>query len=183
MLLEIVPFAAISPSQRRQAADVLIQAFVHQPAAWSTPAEAVAEVDTFFNDPERSALAAIEAGELIGWIGVIQTYSHAWELHPIAVIPTRQRGGVGTALIRALEDHVRAKGVLTLYLGSDDDFGGTSLFGSDVWSDPLGALAAIEETAGHAFAFYRKQGYALVGLIPDANGPGKPDIWMAKRLA
>ncbi|HZZ34490.1 MAG TPA: GNAT family N-acetyltransferase [Caulobacteraceae bacterium] len=183
MPLEIVPFAAISPTQRRQAADVLVQAFAHQSAAWRTPAEAAAEVDTFFNDPERSALAAIDAGELIGWIGVIQTYSHAWELHPIAVMPARQRGGIGTTLIRALEDNVRAKGVLTLYLGADDDFGGTSLFGADVWSDPLGALAAVEATGGHPFTFYRKQGYALVGLIPDANGRGKPDIWLAKRLA
>jgi len=25
-------------------------------------------------------------------------------------------------------------------------------------------------------------GYAIVGVIPDANGPGKPDIIMAKRM-
>jgi aminoglycoside 6'-N-acetyltransferase I len=183
MRLEIVPFAAISPAQRRQAAEVLILAFAHQPAAWSTADEATAEIDTFFNSPDRTALAAIEDNDLIGWIGVIETYSHAWELHPAAVKPARQRQGVGTALISALEDHARAQGVLTLYLGSDDDFGGTNLFGADVWSDPLGALAAIAETGGHPFTFYRKRGYVLVGPIPDANGPGKPDIWMVKRLA
>ena len=30
--------------------------------------------------------------------------------------------------------------------------------------------------------FYQKLGYEIVGLIPDANGPGKPDIMMARRL-
>src|SRR5258705_7326091 len=117
MTLEIVPFAAVSTDQRRQAADVLVRAFTHQPTTWNTPAEASAEVDTFFDDPERSALAAIEDGRLIGWIGVIESYTHPWELHPIAVDPAHQRRGVGAHLVAALEALVRARGVLTLYLG------------------------------------------------------------------
>ena len=35
---------------------------------------------------------------------------------------------------------------------------------------------------GHPFAFYRKLGFVLAGVLPDANGRGKPDIFMAKRL-
>jgi aminoglycoside 6'-N-acetyltransferase I len=30
--------------------------------------------------------------------------------------------------------------------------------------------------------FYRKLGFVIVGVVPDANGPGKPDILMAKRV-
>ena len=41
-----------------------------------------------------------------------------------------------------------------------------------------GALAA----RGHPFAFYQRLGYEVVGLLPDVNGPGRPDILMAKRL-
>ena len=34
----------------------------------------------------------------------------------------------------------------------------------------------------HAAGFYRRMGFEVVGLIPDASGPGKPDILMAKRV-
>ena len=35
----------------------------------------------------------------------------------------------------------------------------------------------------HPAGFYMRQGFEIVGLIPDANGPGKPDILMAKRVS
>jgi aminoglycoside 6'-N-acetyltransferase I len=43
-------------------------------------------------------------------------------------------------------------------------------------------LAQIQSIRRHPFAFYRKLGYALVGVVPDANGSGKPDILMAKKV-
>ena len=39
-------------------------------------------------------------------------------------------------------------------------------------------LRVIDHPAG----FYQRMGFEVVGLIPDANGPGKPDILMAKRV-
>ena len=184
MAVEIVPFATISAAQRRQAAEVLVRAFEHAPAAWRTLADAAAQVDTFFADEDRSALAASENGRLVGWIGRIRAYSHASELHPLAVDPDFQRRGVGAALVRALEDMVRAEGALTLYLGADDDFGGTTLFGGDPFPDLLGALATAKPVGErHPLDFYRKMGFVLAGLLPDANGRGKHDILMAKRLA
>jgi aminoglycoside 6'-N-acetyltransferase I len=183
-MVEIVPFAAISAAQRRQAADVLIRAFEHAPAAWHTPQDATAQVDTFFEDADRAAIAAIEDGRLIGWVGRIHAYSHAFELHPLAVDPDCQRRGVGAALVRALEDLARAEGALSLFLGADDDFGGTTLFGADPYPDLLAALGSAEPIGQrHPLAFYRKMGFVLAGLLPDANGRGKPDILMAKRLA
>jgi aminoglycoside 6'-N-acetyltransferase I len=35
----------------------------------------------------------------------------------------------------------------------------------------------------HPAGFYLRMGFKVVGLIPDANGPGKPDILMAKRVS
>jgi aminoglycoside 6'-N-acetyltransferase I len=46
----------------------------------------------------------------------------------------------------------------------------------------LGWAARISDVGGHPFAFYQKLGYEVVGVIPDANGFGKPDILMAKRI-
>jgi hypothetical protein len=47
---------------------------------------------------------------------------------------------------------------------------------------PGAHLARIENRRGHPFEFYQKLGYAIVGVVPDANGWGKPDILMAKRV-
>ena len=181
-MTQIVRFEQLSAGQREVAAAILVRAFAHQPAAWRTLPEARAEVARFFEDETRSALAAIDSDALVGWIGLIRTYSHAFELHPVAVDPGRQRQGVGSALVQALEALARSKGALSLYLGADDDFGGTSLFGADPFPDLLGSLARIEGRAPHPLGFYLRLGFTLAGLIPDANGRGKPDILLAKRL-
>ena len=44
-------------------------------------------------------------------------------------------------------------------------------------------LAKIRNLRGHPYEFYQKLGFVIVGVIPDANGPGKPDILMTKRVA
>jgi hypothetical protein len=44
----------------------------------------------------------------------------------------------------------------------------------------LAALAAVSR--GRCFTFYPKMGYAMVGVVPDADGPGRRDILMAERL-
>jgi aminoglycoside 6'-N-acetyltransferase I len=183
MTPRIVDFATLTDAQRVEAARILRQALTHMAGAWAQPGEAEAEVASFLADPDRSALAAMGGETLLGWIGAIAAYPHAWELHPLVVDPPHQRQGVGAVLVRALEARARAAGMLTVYLGSDDDFGGTNLHGADLFPDVAGKIAGIAEASGHPFAFYRKQGYEVVGLIPDANGPGKPDILMAKRIA
>ena len=54
--------------------------------------------------------------------------------------------------------------------------------GVDVYPDVLRKVMEIRSLRGHPFEFYRKLGYVVTGIIPDANGFGKPDIFMAKRL-
>src|SRR5262249_5826533 len=150
--------------------------FAHAPAAWHTLEDARAQVATFFDDDDRAALAALDGETLVGWIGRIRTYSHAFELHPIAVDPDHQRRGMGRALTGALEALVRSEGALTLSPGADDDFGGTSLFGADPFPDLLASLARIEARGDrHPLGFYIRMGFTLAGVIPDANGAGKPD--------
>jgi aminoglycoside 6'-N-acetyltransferase I len=105
-----------------------------------------------------------------------------WELHPIVVAQDRQRQGIGGALVLSLEARVRELGGLTMWLGTDDEDGQTSLSGVDLYDDLLGRLASIRNLNGHPFEFYRHLGYTIAGVVPDANGLGKPDIFMAKRI-
>jgi len=59
----------------------------------------------------------------------------------------------------------------------------TTLFGRDLWPDVPRHAANVEATVRrHALTFYRRHGYRVVGVLPDVNGPGRPDIFMAKRL-
>ena len=34
--------------------------------------------------------------------------------------------------------------------------------------------------AGPLVLFYRRLGYVVTGIVPDANGSGKPDIYVSK---
>lgn len=180
--MRIRNFAELSEGERREAARILMEALAHVPSAWHDWPSAIEEVDSFVTDSERFALGAFDGDELRGWIGAIRQSEHVWELHPLAVDPPHQRQGWGTRLVRALEDEARAAGVVTIWLGTDDDFGGTNLYGRDLYPDVLGTLAQLVETEGHPFRFYERLGFSVVGVMPDANGFGKHDILMAKRV-
>jgi len=68
-----------------------------------------------------------------------------------------------------------------IYLGTDDEFDQTSLSNVDLYQDLTNAIDTVESKT-HPYLFYQKHGYRITGIIPDANGLGKPDIIMCKRL-
>lgn len=175
----------LTPDQQERCAVVLVEAPRHMPSAWLDLASAREEVGSFLTGADRRAWAALgPQGDVLGWIGCIPQHSHAAELHPLVVDPRFQRLGVGTRLVRHLEAELRRRRVGAVWLGTDDDFGGTNLFGVDLYPEPLRHLPGLAATArGHPFTFYRRLGYAVVGVLPDANGPGRHDILMAKRLS
>jgi aminoglycoside 6'-N-acetyltransferase I len=118
-----------------------------------------------------------------GWIGGIRQYEgHVWELHPLVVAPAFRNKGIGTELVKALEKRVADHGGLTLWLGSDDVNGATTLGGVNLYPEPAKHLAAIKVVGYHPYDFYRKLGFVVTGVMPDANGLGKPDIFMSKRV-
>lgn len=165
-----------------QVARIVVDAFRGYTPSWPDLASAEAEVRESFAE-DRFSLVAREGDVVLGWIGGIKEYDgHAWELHPLAVHPAHHGEGVGRALVAALEQQVTARGATTLYLGTDDENGRTSLSDTDLYPDPLKRLASIENPGRHPYEFYLACGFSIVGVIPDANGPGKPDILMAKRL-
>jgi len=178
----VVPFETLDAQQKAKAADILMRALAHVPSAYHTVEEATAEVGKL-GEADRLGFAALESDTLLGWIGAIKTYSYGWELHPLVVDPDRHRRGIGTLLVYSLEERARKDGVLTLYLGTDDDYGGTTLFGRALYPEPIDALRTIAPAGrGHPFFFYRKVGFVPAGVLPDVNGNGRPDLFMAKRL-
>lgn len=181
-MTDIVRFDSLGPGQREQAAQVLMTALMPISIAYREPEAAKAEVDVFFDDPERFALAAIESGRLIGWIGAICTYDYGWELHPLCVHPQHQRRGIGRQLVAALETTARSDNVRILYVGADDEIGATTVSGMDLFADVAAHIRNIEGKPPHPLGFYRKMGFVVVGLLPDVNGLGKPDILLAKRI-
>ena len=58
----------------------------------------------------------------------------------------------------------------------------TSLAGVDLFENLWDKIKNIQNLKGHPFEFYQKMGYVITGVVPDANGKGKPDIMMSKRV-
>ena len=167
-----------------QAAQLLVDAFhEHWLEAWPTFDEALKEVHEMF-EAERICRAAInDARNLLGIIGGIPGYEgNVWELHPLAVQSSMQGRGIGRALVADFEEQVRQRGGLTITLGSDDEDNMTSLSNVDLFENTWEKIQNIRNVKGHPFEFYQKLGYVITGVVPDANGIGKPDILMAKRV-
>jgi aminoglycoside 6'-N-acetyltransferase I len=182
--VQIVDLPLDDESAIHQAAVLLVEGFrEHWPSAWPDIDAALAEVREAL-EPGKICRAAIdENGSLLGWIGGIPGYGgNVWELHPLVVRADRRNRGIGRALVADLEDRVRERRGLTLWLGTDDEDSMTSLSDVDLYDDLPGHLARIRDLKGHPFGFYRKCGFVVAGVVPDANGPGKPDILMAKRI-
>jgi aminoglycoside 6'-N-acetyltransferase I len=166
-----------------QAAKLLVEGFRDDwPEAWPTEEEALEEMREALGEDRICRVAVGENGTILGWIGGIPGYDgKVWELHPLVVSSGVRRMGVGRALVSDLEARVRERGALTIWLGTDDVTNMTTLSGVDLYPDVLGHLADIENLSGHPYEFYSKLGFSLIGAMPDANGWGKPDIYMAKR--
>ena len=167
-----------------QAAQVLFAGFqAHFPDAWPDLDSAREEIEEALEAGKICRVARDGDGTMLGWIGGSHFYERVWELHPLVVHPDAQGRGVGRALVADFEAQVQQRGGLTVYLGSDDVSEMTSLSGVDLYPDVWSHIRHIQNLRGHPYTFYQKCGYAIIGVVPDANGLGKPDILMGKRVA
>jgi len=180
----IIDLTPDDPARLNDVADVLVDGFTGTGAeVWQTREDALETVEESLDDDRISRIALADDGRVLGWIGAVETYGgHVWEIHPLVVRRDCQGLGLGRALVEDLEQQVRERGGMTVCLGTDDENGRTSIGGVDLYPDPLAAARDLQDLGGHPFAFYRRLGYSVVGVLPDANGYGKPDILMAKRV-
>ena len=167
-----------------QVATLLVESFKQNwPDAWPSLDSALQEVKESFGAGRISRVAVNETRDILGWIGGISQYNgNVWELHPIVVREDSRRQGIGKALIFDLEAQVRERGGITLWVGTDDENNMTTLAGVNLYSNVWEHVAKIRNLHGHPYEFYQKCGFTIVGVMPDANGIGKPDIYLAKSV-
>ncbi len=179
--MNIINMNQLNPTQMHQAAEILSNTLPH---AWPTVDDAMGEIKERLI-AVNTLLAVLEDDSVLAWGGILAPVynGNVFELHPIAVHPKHQRKGIGRKLITALEDEARKQGGLTIHLGADDelDQGQTSLAQVDLYDDLSTHLKNFNPGA-HQSGFYLKVGYKIIGVMPDANGIGKPDIYFGKKL-
>jgi aminoglycoside 6'-N-acetyltransferase I len=182
--MKIVDVTSENTRAMEQIAELLVDGFRETGStSWRSMEEAMAEVQESLQPGRMSRIAVDERGDVLGWIGGIEGYSgNVWELHPLIVRQDRQRQGLGRSLVADFERQVALRGGHTVRLGTDDENCRTTLGGIDLYPGVLDRLRTIENRGSHPFEFYLRVGYHVVGVVPDANGFGKPDILMAKRI-
>lgn len=182
--VQIVDLSVLDAGQRWDVAQLIVDAFAPAyPDAWPTIESALEELDMLEHEGMAALISFDSEGRPSGIVGALEMYDgNVWEVHPLAVRPDLTRQGIGRTLMHALEARAADAGVWTLYVGSDDENETSSVGGIDLYPDPLAHLQAIQDRKGHPFVFYQKMGFAVSGVIPDANGYGKPDIFLTKRV-
>jgi aminoglycoside 6'-N-acetyltransferase I len=180
----VVDLVSTNESAIEQVAALLVEGFARNwPDAWPDMESALEEVRESFGTDRISRIAVDEDGAVLGWIGGISQYrGRVWELHPLVVRVSQQGKGIGRALVADLEARVKERGGLTITLGTDDANYQTSLSGIDLYHYVWEHVANIRNLKQHPYEFYQKQGFVIIGVMPDANGIGKPDILMAKSV-
>jgi aminoglycoside 6'-N-acetyltransferase I len=172
-----------SSDLHQQMAEALVLGFRVHWNAWETIDEALAEIRMILEKGFVRIALDDEGKTVLGWIGGLPEYEgNVWELHPLVVHPDHQKQGIGRALVTDFEQQVKRRGGLTIRLGSDDEDNMTSLSGADLYSNLWEKIANIQNLKQHPYEFYQKLGYSIIGVMPDANGRGKPDIIMGKYI-
>jgi aminoglycoside 6'-N-acetyltransferase I len=182
--MKIIDLSPDNEPMIRQAAALLVESFPEDwPDSWTDMESGLKEVHKMLAEDRICRAALDDDGAVLGWIGGIPEYDgYVWELHPLVVRKDRRGQGIGRALVNDLEELVRQRGALTLMLGSDDITNMTTLGGIDLYTNTWEHIQQIQNLRRHPYTFYQKLGFTIIGVMPDANGPGKPDIYMAKRI-
>lgn len=184
MSVRILSITTDDHEKIQQMGQIMVDAFAENWAGyWKTLEDGIEEAQEALQEGRICRVAVDESDTVLGWIGGISQYDgHVWELHPLAASPKHQGQGIGRLLIEDFEHQVAAQGGITIYLGSDDENNMTSLADVDLYDNLWEKIAQIRNFKNHPFSFYQKMGYTIVGVVPDANGIGKPDIMLAKRV-
>jgi aminoglycoside 6'-N-acetyltransferase I len=166
-----------------QAAGILYDTFYNIGKLWlKNIKEATDEVYECIKDKNICIGIKVEK-KLIGWVGLRPMYEKTWELHPMVIKKEFQKKGYGNILINELEKTAATNGIIGIVAGSDDETNSTSLSDKTITGENIfEEIKNIKNYKNHPYEFYEKCGYKIIGIIPNANGPQKPDIWLWKDI-
>lgn len=103
----------------------------------------------------REVVVAEQGGELVGQLRL----EHLWSAVPyvalVSVTPGRRRAGVGRAMLRFVEEFLRAGGHDTLYSSSQADEPGPQAWHRHVGFEECGFIAGVNRGVGEVF--FRKR--------------------------
>lgn len=167
-----------------QAAKILMNTFKELGSdSWNDMKSSIETVEECIEEPNICIGICDSKNNLCGWIGLRPMYEKTWEMHPLVVKTEFQRKGIGTKLLSEIEKKAKQEGIIGIALGTDDENGRTSLSSVEIdQSNIFREIENIKNIKNHPFEFYKKCGYLIVGIIPNANGEKKPDIWMWKKI-
>lgn len=102
-----------------------VPAYVYQafyPEGWRV--RQTADLRAFLRTDGRNAWVAVEAGSVLGWVGVrLHPEDRMGEIHVLAVDPDRQRQGVARALMARAMSEMRRAGMEIVMVETGDDPG------------------------------------------------------------
>ena len=166
-----------------QVCALLVSSFRELAPTWVPTIDAAREVVVEALEPGMFSRVLLVDGRVAGWVGARHDYGSLWELHPLVVDRVLRGQGYGRALVEDIERLVAGAEALTILASTSDESNQTSLYGEDLFRDPLGALRELQVfDREHPLGFWQRMGYTLVGVVPDAEGAGKPSIQLAKRV-
>ncbi len=149
------------------------------PGIYPSQANAMGEVRASLEEGRISRVAVLPNGELRGWVAAASRNSgYVWELHPMVVDRAFRRQGVGRALVEDLVGQLKARGGLTIWLSTGGKAAGTTLGGVELFPGVIDHLKDVQGLHEPPFEFYQEVGFEIIGVMPNASGPGKPDIYM-----
>lgn len=166
MSIKIVDLRSNDEPIIEQAAILLLEGFAeHHAGAWPDLESALEEVRGSVGEERISRVALDERGMVVGWIVGVSLYDgRVWELHPLVVGVLYQGQGIGRALITDFEHLVRARGGLTITLGTDDEDYQTTLAGKNLLPNVFEHVASIRNLSIIPTNFTRSWAMRLLEL-------------------
>ncbi len=136
-------------------------AIMHSLPAWFSPPEDIDRKAVLYRD--FPFFSAYDGGQAVGFLALKLHNAYTGDIHSVGVLEEYNRHGVGTALLAAAEDYLRARGFVYLTVKTLD-------------------ASADYQPYERARKFYFKQGFVPLEVMTQYWDEENPCLFMVKGL-